>query len=318
MNVINEVGELAIGSRLRRLSDQMMRDGAGIYQLLHLDFEPRWFPVFYLLSQRSPLGVMEIAKALDVSHPSVIQTVREMQKRGLITAVDDENDKRKRLLQLSERGWDFLPKMQPLWNDIAQAFHEMLIKQQHNLLLAIQETEEALSEQGLLKRVKEITRARQLQAIQILDYEPSLARYFEELNVEWLIKYFRVEAIDRKIFADPRSYIIDKGGAILFAKYQNEIVGTCALIEKEPGVFEMAKMAVSERAQGKQIGKKLGIAIIEKAKLLGADKLVLESNKKLDKALKLYRNLGFVERCRPFEQSAYQRSDIYMEMDLEQ
>ena len=316
MNVINEVGELAMGSRLRRLSDRIMRDGAGIYQLLHLDFEPRWFPVFYLLSQRSPLAIMEIAKSLDVSHPSVIQTVREMEKEGLIVAVNDKNDKRKRLLQLSKKGWGFVPKMQPLWNDIAQAFHEILITQQHNLLLAIQETEEALDEQGLLNRVKEITRQRQLEEIEILDYDPSLDRYFEELNTEWLLKYFRVEEIDRKIFADPRSYIIDPGGTILFARYQNEIVGTCALISKEPGVYEMAKMAVTEKVQGKQIGKRLGLAIIDKAKSLSATKLVLESNKKLDKALNLYRNLGFVERSRPFQKSAYQRSDVYMELEL--
>lgn len=45
MNVINEAGILAISTRLHRLSEQLRKDGALIYQTFGIDFELKWFPV---------------------------------------------------------------------------------------------------------------------------------------------------------------------------------------------------------------------------------------------------------------------------------
>ena len=66
-----------------------------------------------------------------------------------------------------------------------------------------------------------------------------------------------VEKTDLPMLNNPKKNIIDKGGYILFAKYKNKIVGTAALIFSEKGNYELAKMAVTEGYQGKQIGKKL-------------------------------------------------------------
>ncbi|MDH3710442.1 MAG: MarR family transcriptional regulator, partial [Cyclobacteriaceae bacterium] len=87
MDIFNHLGELALGSRLKRLSDQIMRHGARIYQANDMDFEPKWFPVFYLLSQDAPLGVTEMAQELGVTHAAVSQTVRELLQKKLITGV---------------------------------------------------------------------------------------------------------------------------------------------------------------------------------------------------------------------------------------
>ncbi|ELR70040.1 transcriptional regulator, MarR family [Fulvivirga imtechensis AK7] len=73
-------------------------------------------------------------------------------------------------------------------------------------------------------------------------------------------------------------------------------------------------MAVTPKAQGLQIGKKLGLAILEKARQKGAKVVYLESNRQLLPTLSLYRKLGFEEKEPPFAQSVYSRSDIYMEL----
>jgi N-acetylglutamate synthase-like GNAT family acetyltransferase len=63
-----------------------------------------------------------------------------------------------------------------------------------------------------------------------------------------------MEASDYKMLDHPEEYIINKGGHIVFALL-NEVVGTCALIKTsdEPLIFELAKMAVSPKAQGKRL-----------------------------------------------------------------
>ena len=52
MNVINDAGILAISTRLHRLSEQLRKDGAMIYQTFGIDFELKWFPVILLFIKR--------------------------------------------------------------------------------------------------------------------------------------------------------------------------------------------------------------------------------------------------------------------------
>ena len=316
MDVIKQLGELAIGSRLKRLSDRIMREGSNIYRKHGIDLEPRWFPVYYLLSQRSGIGVMEIAAELDTTHPSVSQIVKEMQKRGLIDSTVDKNDARKKLLSLSKKGTEMLPKIRPIWNDIAAGAHNILSQCNNNLLAAVEEVENHLNRQPFDKWVDEVTTNRHLRDVDIVDYKPRYKDFFRDLNYEWIGKYFKIEDYDREVLENPDSKIIRKGGYICFALMDGEIIGTCALMKMGDGIYELSKMAVTEKAQGKQAGKKLAYACLDKAKDLGAEIVFLESNKSLTPAITMYRKLGFIEMPKGNEKSIYQRANIYMELQM--
>jgi ribosomal protein S18 acetylase RimI-like enzyme len=133
--------------------------------------------------------------------------------------------------------------------------------------------------------------------IRIETYNPSLRTVFKEMNEAWIRKYFRMEEVDTHSLSNPEAYIIDKGGHILFAMVDNEVAGVCALIKMDgnPYDYELAKMAVSPEFQGRGIGKTIGLAVIEKAKSIGARNVYLESNTKLTTAINLYRKIGFEE-----------------------
>ena len=149
--------------------------------------------------------------------------------------------------------------------------------------------------------------------ITIVEFEPKYKQAFVDLNVEWISHYFVMEESDFKALNTPEEYILNKGGHILVALYNNEPLGVCALIPFPDADydFELAKMAVSPKAQGKNMGYLLGIAVLEKAKSLGAKKVYLESNTILKPAIGLYRKLGFVEI--PLRPTPYDRCDIQME-----
>ena len=153
-----------------------------------------------------------------------------------------------------------------------------------------------------------------IENIEIIAFEPSLAKEFKDLNIAWLQKYFEVEPADEKVLNDPQKEIIKKGGFIFFAKSGNTVAGTVSLLKLKEDVFELAKMAVSESLQGKKIGNLLMEYCIDFAKKLDAAKLVLYSNRKLLPALHLYKKFGFIEV--PLENSEYKRSDIKMEKVL--
>ena len=157
--------------------------------------------------------------------------------------------------------------------------------------------------------------ARASQEVIIRDYAPADQSSFRDLNVEWIEHYFKLEKKDLESLNDPKGYILDKGGHILVAEYQGEVAGVCALLKMENATYELAKMAVAPKFQGKNIGWLLGKASIEKAKALGAKKLFLESNTTLVPAINLYYKLGFKKITGP--RSPYERADIQMELGLE-
>ena len=151
-------------------------------------------------------------------------------------------------------------------------------------------------------------------SVEILDYAAEYRQDFERLNREWLEKFFKVEAIDELYFKDPENSILAKGGHIFFAKINNEIVGTCALL-REDNFFELCKMSVDPRYRGFGIGKKLIQASIEKSKSSDTDRIVLLTVTKLKNAIHLYKSLGFIEvKMSQKHKDKYPRANVCMEI----
>jgi len=48
MEFIKESGTLALGSRIKNLSETLMKDMGKVYKEQNIDFEPRWFTFFQL------------------------------------------------------------------------------------------------------------------------------------------------------------------------------------------------------------------------------------------------------------------------------
>jgi GNAT superfamily N-acetyltransferase len=149
----------------------------------------------------------------------------------------------------------------------------------------------------------------------ITDFRPEHAEAFKALNIAWIAAAHEVEEDDLRVLSDPQKYLLDPGGAILVALYEDRVVGTCALRKVQDGVFEMTKMTVDQSMRGKSIGRLLAHAIIEKARQLGCKTLDLYSNRKGSAAaINMYHTLGFSEV--PLNPGIYKRADIKMRMEL--
>ena len=134
------------------------------------------------------------------------------------------------------------------------------------------------------------------------------------MNLEWIEKYFVVENKDIKQLENPEKCIKD-GGQIFFALVGTEAVGTVALYLDNPGVYELAKMAVSPACQGKGIADKLMQQCEVWVLAQSGNRIYLQSNDALKAALNLYQKHGY----RIFQQGGhteYARSNIGMEKVL--
>ena len=146
--------------------------------------------------------------------------------------------------------------------------------------------------------------------VSIIPFSSDLKEPIKTLNIEWLEKYFKVEPKDEKVLSNPQEEIIDKGGMIFYARYNDRIVGTVSLIKMDNNAFELSKMAVTDGVQGLGIGKKLLERCIEVAEEKQMQKLILYSNRSLLPAIHLYHKYGFSEVS--LEEGAYERADIKM------
>jgi DNA-binding MarR family transcriptional regulator len=275
--------------------------------------------LFYLLStEASPLSIQEIADALKVSHPAVIQTAQVLLKRGLIRSFQDEVDRRKRRLAITPKGRELAAKLTPVWNCFLAAGVELFDNAGVDMLEVIQKAEGELDKEEMGSRIVRKIKELQAKAVEIVDFAAEHKEAFRKLNEAWLKKYFAVEEDDDRLLRHPEEEIIARGGAVLFARLEGKIVGTAALLKRDDEIFEIAKMAVMPGAQGKQAGRRLAEALIVRAREKRARKIVLRTDNRLRAAVALYRKLGF--KAAPNEPTAagkYARAKFGFSMKLD-
>ena len=154
-------------------------------------------------------------------------------------------------------------------------------------------------------------------ALLLRPFQAGDAEAFRTLNEEWIAANFGLEEKDHTTLRDPDGQILRPGGAIFMAITGHTAIGCCALIPIEPGVYEVAKMAVERSHRGFGVGRKILEYTIAQARARGATRLYLETNKTLLNAIHLYESVGFrhlpPERVTP---SPYARANVFMEMVL--
>jgi len=150
--------------------------------------------------------------------------------------------------------------------------------------------------------------------VTIIPFTNALAANFAVLNKAWLTKYFEIEPLDDKMLGNPVKYYINEGGFIYFALLNGEIAGTIALLKVSDTIFELSKMAVDEKFQGRKIGNKLIDYVLQEGRRLELERIILYSNTLLGPAIHLYEKFGFKEVI-GFK-SEYKRANIKMELAL--
>lgn len=316
MNYIQELGSRALGSRLKNFTELLNRDVLQIYKEQNIDFEPRWYTFFLLLSEKGEMSVMDIASQLNQSHPAVNQVANALEKNRLIISNKKRQDGRKRFIKLSKKGKLLLDKLIPIWKSVEDATNEFIKEANPDFMTDLNQMEQALEKKSIFERIQTQIKKTQYEQIEIIQYSQDLKSQFKSLNYEWLNKYFTIEDIDKKTLSEPEK-IIKNNGMIYFAQFEEKIIGTVAIIHHHPHICELSKMAVTEVYQGKQIGRKLLEFAIKFAIEKNYRKMILFTNPELKRAIDLYKSFGFESsENNELIQYNYNRCTIQMELNL--
>ena len=313
MDIVRSLGEISLGSRLKRLSDMLMKEIQRLYKRQNVDFDPYLFPAFYNIVQHQNTTNNQLIEALKTSQPAVTQTINKLNQRGLISIRTDSIDKRKKIISASDKGEMLYKQLQPLWKILDETVKQYTTLEANTLVEHITHFEQALRSGDFMKTVND--RIASEINLAIINFRQELSRDFYELNIEWLETYFYVEDFDREVLSKPLKYIIEPGGFIFFAVENDKVLGTVALMPMKSGGYELTKMAVSPAARGKGIGQKLMQHCIDFARSKNWADLTLYSNRILENAIHIYRKYGF-EEIPVEENSPYERSNIKMLLKL--
>ncbi len=316
-DILADLGPLFLGNRLKRVAERLQGDALKIIRAAGLPVQPAQMPLLAALDRYGPLTVGEAGEALGAAQPTVTRSLSGLIDLGLVeTGRAANGDQRQKTIALTADGRAALDRAKPLiWGPVAQAVEALCAGLSGPLLHQIAQLEAALAETSLEARVRSASDA----GLSIRDYDDSLAGDFHDINAQWISSMFTMEENDRRILADPRGTIVDRGGVVCFVEAAGlGVVGTCALIRIDDGVFELTKMGVLESARGRKAGEFLLRHVIARAEAMGIDTLYLLTNRRCASAIHLYEKTGFVHDADIMRDrgARYARCDVAMRYPL--
>lgn len=291
---INKLGALAIASRLKNLNERLFQGVSRYYKEYDFDFEPRWFPIIYYLKLKKTSPVTQIAKAINQTHPAVIQVLNVLEKRNLIIRTQSGQDQRVQIVSLSDEGKKLVKKLNPLWDNIYISNKKLIDEYSPGLFKELLNLETGLKEYDIYERIKRDEVLRNAGKLKIVNYR---ARYFDDfysMNKEWLEKLIGITNHDKIVLENPQKEILAKSGKIYIAKIKKEVIGTFTLFPLPNNHCELSKFTIREIYRKLNLGKVILKQAVDIARESNYSSILLLTHPKLADATKLYKNFGFV------------------------
>ena len=311
-DVIASSGYLFLATRMKRLAERMQADALKIFERNGFgEITPAHMPILCALAEEDGLSVSEVVLRLGISHPAVTRSLSGMQAEDLVVLSPSPDDQRQKIARLSAKGRALVAIIRPTaWREITEAAADICADLESDVLGCLETLEKRLADKPLMDRKGTVN------GLEIVNYADALADDFYRINADWISKMFVMEEADEEVLRDPKRFVIDQGGQILFVRTaEGQIIGTGALQPVgDEGDYEFTKMGVDESYRGLKVGAFLMHALLLRARQMGVKKLHLLTNKDCVAAISLYEKVGFYHSEEVMERFAakYKRANVAM------
>lgn len=126
----------------------------------------------------------------------------------------------------------------------------------------------------------------------VLDTDFALAKKLTKDYMLWLGIDLCFQNIDKEFEVFNEMYGAPKG-CFIYVLCDGELAGGVGVRLFKDSICEMKRLYVYDKYRGLSIGRKLCEALLEEAKLLGYDFMVLDTVERLKSANALYESIGF-------------------------
>ena len=143
-----------LGTSLRQLLAALDGGAQQIYDGLGVDFRPRYFPIARHLLDQGPTPVSRLSELLGMTQPATSQTLREMERDGLVEFKPGE-DRRVRLAELSTEGLSLCRRLEPVWEAAAQSAVDLGAETGVDITAMVSRLLAALDQRSFATRIEE-------------------------------------------------------------------------------------------------------------------------------------------------------------------
>jgi DNA-binding MarR family transcriptional regulator/GNAT superfamily N-acetyltransferase len=263
-DVIRDRQHLFLGSRLKRLAEQMQGDVVLVAQRAGIPIQPGQYPLLATLDEYGPQSVGDLARAMGMSQPAITKNANRLLKAGLVEINRFDTDKRQKLVSLSSAGRRALEHSKhAVWPLVEAAVKEVIDDLSGPLLEQIATVEARLAACPLSRRAG-VAAAPSLTAATDADVPAvvalmNLAYRGRGAEAGWNTESDYIDG-DRTSEALLRQDMAAKANATLlvFRRWpDNALLGCVWLEPKGEGVWYLGSLTIDPREQNAGLGRML-------------------------------------------------------------
>lgn len=122
---IRSQGKPFVAHRLRRSSELIVEQVGTVLARKNLSVPPRGASMLLVINDEGPIGVVEISRRLQLSHPLIVRMAQRFEELGLVSVKKDSADARRKQLVATEKGRAEAKSLQRFNRQLATAFGEL-------------------------------------------------------------------------------------------------------------------------------------------------------------------------------------------------
>jgi DNA-binding MarR family transcriptional regulator len=227
MNLYREAGELLLGSRLKRIGDRFLTEVSRVYRLSNIDFDPAWFPVFFLLDRDAAVTISGFADKLQISQSGATQLIKGLEKKGLLEEFQaKDRDRRTKNVRFTPKGIERLEEVRPVWQALAYSMESLLTEgiNSSRFLPALTELEDGFDSCALGDRVlEELQRQQLIKKLILTPWSEQQHKSYLRILLEYLSNSsLRFPAETEKILKSPQK---STEGNLLLLSAEKDVIG---------------------------------------------------------------------------------------------
>lgn len=157
---IAALGQPFLARRFQRLVESFVDDIEKFLLESGLTAPARSLSTLLLLDDMPGLAIMQVARQVQMSHPLMINLLSQLEQLKLVHFMPDENDRRRRLIFLTEQGLSEVVRLRTLLPVVNAAYSELAREINIDLTTVVNRMDDALARRGFRQRLDSIAEIR--------------------------------------------------------------------------------------------------------------------------------------------------------------
>jgi DNA-binding MarR family transcriptional regulator/GNAT superfamily N-acetyltransferase len=154
-DVLIDHPHLFLGSRLKRLAEQLQSDAAQVTQRAGIPIQSGQYPLLATLDAQGATTIGDLARSMRLSQPAITKTVGKLADAGLVAIDRSDADGRRRTVSLTQTGQGALDRSkQVVWPMVTAAVAQMTDDLSGTLLEQLEQLEHRLAARSLATRAQ--------------------------------------------------------------------------------------------------------------------------------------------------------------------